>query len=113
MIFRRFNRGHVTKLVIRFFSIHRVFFPWTEATVRSGTIRHHLSYKLRGSDYMFYNARGDSIDDWLNRYGRGCYVIEVGDMYEDVVIHPQICTIKIRFTDRNTAIMFKLQMGGM
>lgn len=113
MIFRRYNSGHITKLVIRLTSIHRIFFPWTEATIRSGSVRHHLSYRLRGSDYSFFNARGDSIDDWLRKNGRGCYVIDVVDMTEDVVINPQSCTIKIRFTDRNTAIMFKLQMGGI
>ena len=113
MIFRRYNAGHVTKLIIRFLGLYQIFGKWTEATVRSGRVAHTMSYKLRGSEYTFYNARGESIDDWLRKNGRGCYVIDVYDIYQDVVINPRSCDIKIRFTDRNTAIMFKLQMGGI
>lgn len=112
MIFRRYAGHQITKTYLRLSGLHLIFRPWTEAVIRKGRIKWFLCPRIRGNEYSFYNANGEDLEKWLKANAKGCYALDVYPDPDHNFIEVQECSIRVRFTDPNTALMFKLQMGG-
>ncbi len=112
MIFRRYTDVHITKMHLRLFSLHKVFKPWTEAIVRGGTIKTFLCPRRRNNECSFFNANGEDLEEWLKDNAKGSYIFDVYPTKSYSFLKEDPCIIRVRFTDPNSALMFKLQMGG-
>jgi hypothetical protein len=112
MIFRRYAGHQVTKTHMRLSGLHRIFKPWHEAVIRGGSIKTFLCPRIRNNECSFFNANGEDLERWLRKNAKGCFALDVHPDPKTNFIQEQKCDIRVRFTDRDSALMFKLQMGG-
>lgn len=112
MIFRRRTEELYSKLHLHVSSLHRVAFPWTTATFYDCNIEKFLCPRLRNWNWNILTCNGDDFEQWLEEHGRGSYLISV---YRTRKTGSHLFLkdhVKIAFTDKNTALMCKLQLGG-
>ena len=112
MIFRRYSDNHLTKTHLKILGLHRVFKPWTEAVIRGGSVRHFLCPRIRNNEYDFMNANGENLEHWLRQHAKGSFILDAYPKAGQNLLAHQNCDIRVRFTDPDSALMFKLQMGG-
>jgi hypothetical protein len=114
VIIKDFTHNRVTKIHLSLRGILRAWRGrWYEATFRHGHIQTSLAFVEKAHDYRFYNQEGEDLEHWLAANARGCYILEaqLTSMQGPLKRHPN-ATIRVRFTDRDSALRFKLTMGG-
>ena len=86
---------------------------WIETVIRHGSMDTNAYFLIGSKEYRFFNQSGVDLETWLAENARGSYQLEarLTTMQGPMKKHHD-ATIFVRFTDRNSALKFKLTLGG-
>jgi len=112
MIFRRQAHSSRSKLHLKVFSLHRTLLPWYSTDIHFCNIREFLCPKIRNTDWTITTSQGQDLERWFRENGKGnaCFTVFKGEFDLSRMDFNNRTTVS--FTDRNTALMFKLALGG-
>jgi hypothetical protein len=112
VIFRRRASGYYTKLHLRLLDIPTlvVMKPWTTVTIHRCSVREWLCPRIRDLDWIVATEQGDNLERWFRENGKGSYSYSIENSWVGGTLVDKSATFS--FTDRSTALMFKLVFGG-
>lgn len=111
MIFRHRKGRNYFKLHAPILSLPRYWFkPLAVANMGNCKVEEFLCPRIRDFDWHVFTKQGVNIERWFKKHGKGAMLISA---IESDDILPTYHRVKLSFTDPNTAIFCKLQLGGI
>ena len=78
-----------------------------------GWVQTFLNPTTKNLDWHIFCQDGENLEHWIRRHAKGSVSLQAfpHDLTTLLIVR-EPCQIKASFTDRDSAILFKLQLGG-